>query len=155
MSDDVIRELKAWLYDRSREMGEAVDGADFPIAEMIARGWIRPVESEAEMVAEVLRFFHVASITDLPCEWEPRWPYPVPVEAERLRAFASAVAQLEAREARLKERLIDAAVWFEDYAGNHRAKGSFEKAEVNQARSDACRRALTEPTNTPQTGDAS
>jgi hypothetical protein len=52
------------------------------------------------------------------------------------------LAAAEARIAKLKAALEQAADWFQAYADGHRGKGDSDKANRNQERATACRAAL-------------
>lgn len=55
-------------------------------------------------------------------------------------ALLDALDASDARERRLREALVEAATWFEEYAAGHEAKGALDKASRNLARANACRR---------------
>jgi hypothetical protein len=53
----------------------------------------------------------------------------------------SLLNRLVAENARLREALIAAAEWFEEYAESHQATGAIDKAIHNLKSANACRRA--------------
>lgn len=60
------RYTKARLEDQARLKGELGRAAKYPYATMAALGWVRRVRKAVERVQELLRFFGVASLHQLP-----------------------------------------------------------------------------------------
>lgn len=71
-------------------------------------------------------------------------PNTAPAVRLLLLTSAAEIERLKAENARLREALEQARIWFQHYAEGHTAKGDADKAKRNQDRADFCARAELE-----------